>query len=51
VNNLGTSLLTLGDASGAERAFRQALAIDPSYGRARQNLDALLASRPVAPDQ
>ena len=37
-NNLGYALLEAGDAEGAARAFRRALALDPEYLRARYNL-------------
>jgi len=42
-NNLGLGRELQGDLTGAERAFRDALHIDPSYVNARVNLDRVQA--------
>ena len=42
-NRLGKALLELGDARGATKAFRGAIAIDPTSAIARKNLDRLAA--------
>lgn len=47
-NNEGLILRETGREDAAERAFVQALALDPGYASARQNLDDLLAQRGVA---
>ena len=46
-NNEGLLLRESGRIDAAERAFEEALKIDPSYASARQNLDDLLAVRGV----
>jgi len=46
-NNEGLILRESGRIEAAERAFVQALALDPAYASARQNLDDLLAARGV----
>ena len=46
-NNEGLILREAKRISEAEKAFREALAIDPTYASARQNLDDLLSSRGV----
>ncbi|HEV3486958.1 MAG TPA: tetratricopeptide repeat protein, partial [Vicinamibacterales bacterium] len=46
-NNEGLLLREANRIDEAERAFAQALAIDPRYTSARQNLDDLLATRGV----
>ena len=40
-NNLAAICVSMGQLSEAEEHLRQALAIDPRYGEARRNLDAL----------
>jgi protein O-GlcNAc transferase len=45
VTNLGICLAQSGDAAGAERAFRTALEIDPSWARGYTNLGALAITR------
>ena len=45
-NRLGKALLELGDAKGARGAFERSLAIDPSNGIARKNVDRLTTSGP-----
>lgn len=42
-NNLGLGLELQGDLLGAERAFQEALHVDPSYVNARVNLDRVQA--------
>ncbi|HYO77709.1 MAG TPA: tetratricopeptide repeat protein, partial [Thermoanaerobaculia bacterium] len=44
-NNLGWSLFKLGFRDEATRAYEQALAIDPTYDRARSNLEWLRRSQ------
>jgi len=41
-NNLGTTLLAIGDSTAARRSFRKALALDPQFALADNNLGALL---------
>jgi len=45
VTNMGICLAQSGDAAGAERAFRTALDIDPSWPRGYTNLAALAITR------
>lgn len=45
-NNLGVALAAEGDAAGATRAWRQALALDPDYVRAAVNLRLSLEEEP-----
>ncbi len=40
-NNLGYAYLIQGDRAQARKAFEAALALDPGYGKARSNLDAI----------
>jgi tetratricopeptide (TPR) repeat protein len=40
-NNLGFAYRMRGDTAGARAAFERALALDPSFDKARHNLDAL----------
>ena len=40
-NNLAAICVSMGQLSEAEEHLRQALALDPRYGEARRNLDAL----------
>lgn len=47
-NVLGEALAAKGDTAAAEEAFRRALAINPNFGIARQNLDALTANAAAA---
>lgn len=43
-NNLGACLVALGDQASAIRAFRRAIAIDPAFIDARDNLDRVCLS-------
>jgi tetratricopeptide (TPR) repeat protein len=44
-NALASALYETGDVAGAEREFREAIRVEPTYTMARQNLARLLAER------
>lgn len=48
-NNLGFAQHLAGDDDAARASYLRALALDPGYGKARLNLDALPASRAADP--
>jgi hypothetical protein len=48
-NNLGFAQHLAGDDGAARASYERALALDPGYGKARLNLDALPASRTADP--
>jgi Flp pilus assembly protein TadD len=50
LNSFGVLLMDCGDAAGAERYFREALAVLPEHPAARDNLDALLAEQRASAD-
>ncbi|MHC4611940.1 MAG: tetratricopeptide repeat protein, partial [Planctomycetota bacterium] len=50
-NNLGTAYFELGRFSEAVMCFETALELDPSYAKARQNLDTALAAEAEAKGQ
>lgn len=47
--NLGQARLRTGDRSGAKEAFERSLRVDPTYGKARDALAALLAAEAPPP--
>jgi len=44
-NDLGAARYALGEAEGAERCLRRAVALDPGYALARENLEAILLAQ------
>jgi Flp pilus assembly protein TadD len=45
LNNFGVMFLAQGDVAAAEQSFREALALDPEYTTARENLGIIIEKR------